>query len=170
MIKNNLTFELCTGFLLLSTYWIAKPSLHSCVDILVGPHNFTGLFDGFHTCLLGIRFTFKTVWITNWTPFVTGLHTLELYSCLNVMSKEKRSAGNEVLGDSILLTKEVLPCNFLEDSAGDSWRNTDTLKYRLLVMKGITADCFGQIFLGLIFDLKGRSDHPNPPPCKNEHN
>lgn len=41
---------------------------------------------------------------------------MELYSCLNVMSKEKRSAGNEVLGDSILLTKEVLPCNFLEDT------------------------------------------------------
>lgn len=46
------------------------------------------------------------------------------------MSKEKRSAGNEVRGDSILLTKEVIPCNSLEDSAGDSWRNTDTLKNR----------------------------------------
>lgn len=33
-------------------------------------------------------------------------------------------------------------------------------------MKDIIADCFGQIF----FDLKGRSDHPNPPPCRNVHN
>lgn len=115
MIKNNLTFELCASFLLLSTYWWAKPSFRSCVVVLVGPHN-PGLFEGFHNLLVGGQgLGYVKLYESQIEHFLSGLHTLEFYSCLNVMSKEKRSGVNEVLGDSILLTEEVIPCSFLED-------------------------------------------------------